>query len=129
MAKQKPNSKSTQQELILLDLNSETLKEQLVSFKSKHFNELLAALEKFQKKVERLTWQQLYQQSSKNPKNKTGINYEPLNRKTKSGRRVATVRITAKVRALVCRMGKYMVVISIHPDHDSAYRYKHHISL
>ena len=103
-------------------LSSETLREQLESFKGKHLNEVFAALERFQEKIERITWQQLYQQSSKNPKRKTGFNYELLNYRTKSGGRVATVRISGKIRALVCRMGKHMVVISIHPDHDSAYK-------
>ena len=119
MPKRNPEAQSTQQELILLDLSSETLKKQLELFKDKHLNEVFAALERFQEKVEKITWQQLYQQSSKSTNRKTGFNYEPLNYRTKSGRRVATIRISGKIRALVCRMGKHMVVISIHPDHEA----------
>lgn len=71
-----------------------------------------------------MTWQQLLQQSSGNPKRKTGINYEPTKRLTDHGKRLATVRMSRKIRGLVYRDKQYMVMISVHLDHDSAYRHK-----
>jgi hypothetical protein len=69
-----------------------------------------------------MTWNQVYATSSKG-KGKRGLNWEVLPRqKTAGGGTVASVRITAKFRARVTRDGEFMRFISLHPDHDSAYK-------
>ena len=73
-------------------------------------------------KIEKMTWDDVYKTSSKTPGTKRGINYEPLDQETSQGLRVASIRVTAKFRARVCREGRHMRFISLHPDHDSAYR-------
>ena len=44
------------------------------------------------------------------------------NQRTSSGGAVASIRITEKFRARVTRDGVFMRFISLHPDHDSAYK-------
>lgn len=41
-----------------------------------------------------------------------------------SGRRIATIRVSGKIRIRVCRDQQFMRFISIHIDHDSAYEEK-----
>ena len=71
-------------------------------------------------KLQDMTWQQLWDQSSKGA-NKTGMNYEPVDQTTDTGEKIHTIRVSGKHRARVIRKGKWMVFISLHPDHDSAY--------
>jgi len=56
-------------------------------------------------------------------KGKRGVNWEVLrNQKTASGVPIASIRITDKFRIRVIRDGVFMRFISLHPDHDSAYK-------
>jgi len=71
-------------------------------------------------KIKAMTWQQIYSSASKGS-NKRGLNWEPLEQKTRAGRPIATIRVTKKFRARVTRTNEYMIFISLHPDHDSAY--------
>ena len=68
-----------------------------------------------------MTWDQIQKTSSKTQKR--GINWEPISsQRTSGGKTIASIRISDKFRARVCRDGKYMRFISLHPDHDSAYK-------
>ncbi|NOT48151.1 MAG: hypothetical protein HOP17_10445 [Acidobacteria bacterium] len=72
------------------------------------------------KKINQMTWDQIYKTSSKTQKR--GLNWEPIaGQTTRSGKTIASIRITKKFRARVCRDGRFMRFISLHPDHDSAY--------
>ena len=72
------------------------------------------------KKINQMTWDQIYKTSSRTQKR--GLNWEPIaGQMTRSGKTVASIRISRKFRARVCRDGKFMRFISLHPDHDSAY--------
>lgn len=75
-------------------------------------------------KIQKMTWDDIYRTSSKSAGQKRGLNFEPLDQRTKSGMRVASIRITQKMRARVCRREQFMIFLSIHPDHDSAYKEK-----
>jgi hypothetical protein len=67
-----------------------------------------------------MTWDQVYKTSSKTQKR--GLNWEIIeNQTTQSGKKIASIRISQKFRARVCRDGQLMRFISLHPDHDSAY--------
>lgn len=67
-----------------------------------------------------MTWDQIYKTSSKF--GKRGLNWEPIaGQKTASGKTIASIRISKGFRARVCRDGRFMRFISLHPDHDSAY--------
>jgi len=75
-------------------------------------------------KIQKMTWDDVYRTSSKTPGQKFGINYEPIDQRTASRKRVATIRASGKIRIRVCRDEKYMRCISSHVDHDSAYKEK-----
>lgn len=83
----------------------------------------LADLQRFEgtiEKIKKMTWEQIYKTSAKS--DKRGLNWELISgQKTRSGRPIASIRISKKFRARVCRDGVYMRFISLHPDHDSAY--------
>jgi len=116
----KTKSGSTQNELVQCDLEFPSLQEQLKKLESVDFDTLLNKVEK----INEMTWQQVYATSSKG-KGKRGLNWEVLpNQKTASGGTVASIRITDKFRARVTRDGVFMRFISLHPDHDSAYKAK-----
>lgn len=121
----KKSSTSTQHETILVDLEFPGLKRQLERLEEGHQTEILDAMDNAQKKLEKMTWQQLYDSSSKTSGNKSGFNYEPISgQATKSGKQISSIRLNQKIRARVCREGRFMRFISIHPDHDSAYKKK-----
>jgi len=73
------------------------------------------------KKINQMTWDQVYKTSSRSEKR--GLNWEPIaGQTTGSGKTIASIRISKKFRARVCRDGKFMRFISLHPDHDSTYK-------
>lgn len=116
----KTKSGSTQNELVQCDLEFPDLQEQLRKLESMDFDAVLSKVEK----INEMTWRQVYATSSKG-KGKRGLNWEVLpNQKTASGGTVASIRITDKFRARVTRDGVFMRFISLHPDHDSAYKAK-----
>ena len=109
MAKKK--NKSTQHELVECDLEYPLLQKQLKSLTQQEYDELDRCIDK----IEGMTWQQIYQTSSRSQKR--GLNWEPLQgQKTASGCIIASIRVT--------RAEKYMRFISLHPDHDSTYQKK-----
>ncbi len=112
----KKNSISSQHELVLCDLNFPRLQNELLELESTEFDQV----EETVKKIEKMTWDQVYKTSSKTQKR--GINWEIIeNQVTQLGKKIASIRISKKFRARVCRDGKFMRFISLHPDHDSAY--------
>lgn len=107
---------STQHELVVCDLKFPRIQKELLDIKDNEFNQFENIIEKIQK----MTWDQIYKTSSK--KQKRGLNWEPITGQiTQSGKTIASIRVSGKFRARVCRDGKYMRFISLHPDHDSAY--------
>jgi hypothetical protein len=107
---------STQHELVECDLEFPRVLKELSRLE-------LADLEQIEesvKKINQMTWDQIYKTSSKTQKR--GLNWEPITGQTTgSGKTIASIRISKKFRARVCRDGKFMRFISLHPDHDSAY--------
>lgn len=107
---------STQHEFVECDLEFPRFIKELSDLE-------LAELEQVEKsieKIKKMTWDQIFKTSSKTQKR--GLNWEIIEGQiTRSGKKVASIRISKKIRARVCRDGKFMRFISIHPDHDSAY--------
>ena len=95
-------------------MSDNNLAEQLESYDKKNMNKVLGELEIFKKKVEKITWQQLHTHK--------GFNSELLVHRKESDKPMCSIRISRKTRALYYRDDRYMVLISIHPDHDSAYK-------
>ncbi|MBK7845568.1 MAG: hypothetical protein IPJ71_18140 [Bdellovibrionales bacterium] len=110
------SSVSTQHELIECDLEFPRFIVELSELNSPELDLLEATLEK----IKQMTWDQVYKTSSRTQKR--GLNWEPIEGQvTQSGKTIGSIRISKKFRARVCRDGKFMVFISLHPDHDSAY--------
>lgn len=107
---------SAQHQLILCDLGFPRLQVELLKLEMAEFDQV----EETVRKIEKMTWDQIYKTSSKTQKR--GLNWEIIeNQTTRSGKKIASIRISKKFRARVCRDGRHMRFISLHPDHDSAY--------
>ena len=113
VVKKSPDVLSDQDTPVLLDLSN--VKRQLAKIKDEHLDDVVEAIEGFKRKIEQRTWRQIG--------SNTGFRFKYLKPKitTKLGDRIASVRLSQKFRARVFRRGQYMVILSIHPDHDSAY--------
>jgi hypothetical protein len=71
-------------------------------------------------KLQKMTCQELWNQSTKG-RGKTGFNYEFIEEDPELGK-IHSIRITRICRARVVRELEWMRFISLHPDHDSAYK-------
>jgi hypothetical protein len=108
---------STQHLTVLVDTEFPGFLDDLESLESSELDSVQASINK----IQQMTWNDIYKISSKTPGNKRGLNFEPLEQRTAKGNKIASIRVTGKFRARVCRDGRYMRFISLHPDHDSAY--------
>ena len=107
---------SNQHQLVICDLSFPRLQNDLLNLEATEFNQMEETI----KKIEKMTWDQIYKTSSKTQKR--GLNWEIIeNQITRLGKKIASIRISKKFRARVCRDNQLMRFISLHPDHDSAY--------
>lgn len=107
---------STQHDLVVCDLEFPRIRKELAKLKLDELDQVEASVNK----INQMTWDQIYKTSSRTQKR--GLNWEPIaGQMTRSGKTVASIRISRKFRARVCRDGRFMRFISLHPDHDSAY--------
>ena len=119
--RQDPSSgESSQHKPVLVDANFSGFIDDLADIEPDEVDAVVETI----KKLKLMTWDQIYKTSSKTSGEKRGLNYEPLEQWTASGKKIASIRVTAKCRARVCRDGQYVRFISLHPDHDSAYKQK-----
>ncbi|HMT09791.1 MAG TPA: hypothetical protein PKA82_17525 [Pyrinomonadaceae bacterium] len=108
---------STQHELVECDLEFPRVLQELAELSLDELEQVEASI----RKINQMSWDQIYKTSSKTQKR--GLNWEPIaGQTTRSGKTIASIRISKKFRARVCRDGKFMRFISLHPDHDSAYK-------
>ena len=116
MANKKKSEVSAQHEPVLCDLEWPRVQKELLDLEMEELDQVERTVEK----IQQMTWDQIYKTSSKTQKR--GLNWEPISgQKTGLGKAVASIRISDKFRARVCRNGRFMRFISLHPDHDSAY--------
>ena len=96
---------------IRLDLNHPEFQADVFALESDQLIALIAALNK----ISRLTWEQVYRDK--------GLHWETIHTRTGLNKeRLYSLRITQKFRAVALRAGDSMRFISLHPDHDSAYK-------
>lgn len=110
-------SESTNNELIQPDISFPLVMQQIRYLSNQDFEDFVKSI----KKLKTMTWQQLWDTATKNPKFKRGFNWELIDDSAGDGEKVASIRITERFRARVSRKGVVMRFISLHPDHDSAY--------
>ena len=95
---------------IILDLNSPVFQKDLFSLNKEDAYGLLKTL----KKIAKMDWQTLYKSK--------GLKWELIySKKGRNGESIYSFRISKKFRATALREGDYLRVLSLHPDHDSAY--------
>ncbi|HLM99023.1 MAG TPA: hypothetical protein VK335_07065 [Bryobacteraceae bacterium] len=96
---------------IALDLNNPEFQSDWFALERDDVLAVLATL----RKILRLDWNQLYADP--------GLRWEAiLSRPGPAGQRLYSLRVTKRVRAVAYRQGEFLRFLSLHPDHDSAYK-------
>lgn len=96
---------------ILLDLNYPEFQKELFNLEKIEQTSFLKTC----KKLRQMDWSAVYKDN--------GLRWEEITTKrTPSGNKVFSIRFSQKYRATVTRYENFMVFMSIHIDHDSAYK-------
>lgn len=96
---------------IRLDLNSPDFQEVLFALETTELKQVMAALGRLRS----LDWNTLYRHA--------GFHWEVVEHvPTPTGAQAHSVRLSQRVRAIAYRDGVFLRLVSLHPDHDSAYR-------
>ena len=93
-----------------LDLNSPEFQDVFFRLEVGELKQVIASL----RRLRGLDWTGLYRH--------TGFRWEAIEHlKAPNGARVYSLRLSQKVRAIAYRDGDFLRLVSLHPDHDSAY--------
>lgn len=96
---------------IKIDMNNPEFQHDFFSLEHKE----QAALIKTLKKIRQLAWPQLYVDH--------GLHWETiLSKYTKSAERIYSFRFSQKYKATAFRQGDFLRLLTLHADHDSAYK-------
>ena len=96
---------------VRLDLNSPVFQEKLFSLQKSDQTATLSTL----RKLSEMYWDQVYRDP--------GLKWEAIFSRTGArGERLYSFRVGKGFRALAYREKEWLRVLSLHPDHDSAYR-------
>ena len=96
---------------VRLDLNSPEFQNVFFSLHLSELKQVVASLQRLQG----LGWNALYRH--------TGFKWEAIRHiRTPSGATAYSLRLSDRIRAIAYRDGEFLRIISLHPDHDSAYR-------
>ncbi len=95
---------------VRLDLNSPEFQDVFFSLETVEMKQVVASL----RRLRQLDWNTLYRHG--------GFRWEAIEHlKAPNGATVYSLRLSEKVRAIAYRDGDFLRLISLHPDHDSAY--------
>lgn len=95
---------------IRLDLNSPKFQEVFLRLEASELKQVVAAL----RKLSSLDWETFY--------GHPGFRWEAIDHiATPNGAKAHSLRLSRKIRAIAYRDGEYLRLVSLHPDHDSAY--------
>ena len=96
---------------IKIDMNYPEFQKDLFSLEKNEQASLIKTL----KKISQLKWHQLYADP--------GLNWEAiLSKQSKSGTRIYSFRFSQKYRATALREDDFIRLLTLHCDHDSAYK-------
>jgi hypothetical protein len=96
---------------VRLDLNNIEFQSALFDLQKPEQLAVLATL----RKIASVSWDQVHRDK--------GLHWEAIHsRSGPDGKRLYSLRITQRCRAVAMREGEYLRFLSIHPDHDSAYK-------
>jgi len=95
---------------VRLDLNSPEFQDVFFRLESTELKQVVASL----RRLRELDWTGLYRH--------TGFRWEAIEHlRAPNGAKVYSLRLSQRVRAVAYRDGDFLRLISLHPDHDSAY--------
>ena len=95
---------------IRLDLNSPEFQDIFFRLQVEDLKQVVASL----RRLRELDWNSLYRH--------TGFRWEVIEHlKAPNGAKVYSLRVSQRIRAIGFRDGEFLRLISLHPDHDSAY--------
>ncbi len=95
---------------IRLDLNSPEFQDVFFRLEVTELKQVVAAL----RRLRDLNWNGLYRH--------TGFRWEAIDQlKAPNGAKVYSLRLSQRIRAVAFRDGDFLRLISLHPDHESAY--------
>ena len=96
---------------VRLDLNSPELQEVFFRLELSELKQVAGSL----RRLRELDWNTVYHQP--------GFKWEAIRHiRTPNGATAYSLRLSEKIRAIAYRHGDFLRIISLHPDHDSAYR-------
>ena len=96
---------------VRLDLNSPEFQDVFFRLELAQLKQVVASL----RRLRELDWNSLYRHA--------GFQWEAIAHiRTPRGGPAYSLRLSEKVRAIAIREGDFLRIISLHPDHDSAYR-------
>jgi hypothetical protein len=96
--------------LVRLDLNSPEFQDVFFRLEATELKQVVASL----RHLRELEWSTLYRH--------TGFNWEAIEHlQAPNGAKVYSLRLSQRIPALAFRDGDFLRLISLHPDHDSAY--------
>ncbi len=95
---------------VKLDLNSPAFQDVFLLLELSELKRVVSSLER----LRTLDWNALYRH--------TGFKWDAIRHiRTPNGATAYSLRLTEKIRAIAYRDGDFLRIISLHPDHDSAY--------
>jgi hypothetical protein len=96
---------------IRLDLNSPAFQDVFFRLEAAELKQVVAGL----RRLADLDWSTAYRHP--------GLRWEAIDHlKAPNGAKVHSLRLSQKVRAMAYRDGDFLRLLSLHPDHDSAYQ-------
>ncbi|MSO46354.1 MAG: hypothetical protein EXQ59_06285 [Acidobacteria bacterium] len=96
---------------VRLDLNSPEFQDAFFRLETDDLKQVVASL----RRLRELDWNSLYRH--------TGFRWEAIEHvKAHGGITVHSLRLGQRIRAVGVREGDFLRLVSLHPDHDSAYR-------
>ena len=95
---------------VRLDLNSPEFQDIFFSLEVVDLKQVVASL----RRLRAMEWNDLYRHP--------GFQWEAVNHlKAPNDTKVYSLRLSQRIRAIAFREGDFLRIISLHPDHDSAY--------
>lgn len=95
---------------VRLDLNNPQFQDHFFSLEAAELKQVVASL----RRLRQMDWDTVYSHS--------GLNWEALDHiKTPNGAKACSIRLSRKIRAIGYRDADFLRLVSLHPDHDSAY--------
>lgn len=95
---------------VRLDLNNLQFQDDFFTLETAEMKQVVVSL----RRLRQMDWDAVYSHS--------GLNWEAVDHiKTPNGAKACSIRLSRKIRAIGYRDGDFLRLVSLHPDHDSAY--------